>query len=143
MKRYQFRLNRVLDVRLIEEKIAQNKLLQERHKANLIEDKLRTLNEKQQNIYNYLRKDKKINQETLQVRNFLYRHRRTIDEVEHNLDEQLEEVEECNSIFIKKKMNKEILEKLKEKDFQKYQKELLRKEQKLIDEMNHHIIEVR
>ena len=51
MKGYQFSLNRVLDVRIIEEKIARNKLLQERQKARIIENELEELNNNQQKLY--------------------------------------------------------------------------------------------
>lgn len=141
MKSFQFNLSRVLDVRNLEEKIARNILLQEKHKANTIEDELEQLNNKQQKVYNYLRENRSniINDETLQFRSFLHRHRQKITQVEKGLSQQLAEVEVCNSAFIEKKQNKEILENLKEKDYQQYRKDLLRKEQQLTDEMNQQI----
>lgn len=141
MKSFQFSLNRVLDVRNLEEKITRNKLLQEKSKANIIEDELENLHKKQLQVYNYLREKSSdiVNIETLQARSFLHRHRQKIDQVKGKLSEQLIEVQKCNSNFIEKKKKREILEKLKEKDFQKYRKELLRKEQKVIDEINQQV----
>lgn len=138
MNGFQFNLNRVLDVRSIEEKIAQNRLLQEKRKSNIIKDELKSLTNKQEEVYTYLREEgHNISiDETLQARSFIYRHRQTIKQVENDLDQQLEVVQKHQSEFIEKKKKKEILEKLKEKDFKKYQKELLNKEQKMIDELN-------
>lgn len=136
MKGYKFTLNRVLDVRVIEEKMAQNKLLQERQKANLIKDELRELNNKQKSLYTYLRDNTVVNRDTLQARSYLYRQRGEIDQVEEKLKGQLERVADSNQEFIEKKKNKEILEKLKDKEYQRYYKELLRKEQQVIDEIS-------
>ena len=136
MKGYRFSLNRVLDVRVIEEKIARNKLLQERQKARLIEDELAELNNSQQKLYEYLRKNELITEENLQARNYLYKQRGEIEKTEDRLTQQLERVARSNQEFIERKQNKEVLEKLKEKEYQKFYKELLQKEQKIIDELS-------
>ncbi|AZO94040.1 flagellar export protein FliJ [Halocella sp. SP3-1] len=138
MKGFQFNLNRVLDVRKLEEQLSRNRLLGEKHKAAQIEGKLEELNHKQHKIYNYLReKDNEITvEEMLQTRNFIHRQRRQIKQVSGKLSEQMAEVDKCNTEFIEKKKKKEILEKLKEKEYQQYRQELFRKEQQLIDEIN-------
>jgi len=136
VKGYRFSLNRVLDVRVIEEKIARNKLLQERQKARIIENELEELNNGQQKLYEYLRKNGTVNENTLQARSYLYRQRGEIEKTEEKLTLQLERVARSNKEFIERKQNKEVLEKLKEKEYQKFYKELLDKEQKLIDEIS-------
>ncbi len=136
MKGYQFSLNRVLDVRIIEEKIARNKLLQERQKARIIENELEELNNNQQKLYEYLRKNGTVNGDTLQARSYLYKQRGEIEKTEEKLTLQMERVARSNQEFIERKQNKEILEKLKEKEYQKFYKELLNKEQKIIDELS-------
>lgn len=138
MKGFQFNLNRVLDVRKLEEQLSRNRLLGEKHKAAQIEGELEELNHKQHKMYNYLReKSNEITiDEMLQTRSFIHRQRRQIKQVNGKLSQQVAKVDKCNTEFIEKKKNKEILEKLKEKEYQEYRKELFRKEQQLIDEIN-------
>src|SRR5690606_10795134 len=89
-----------------------------------------------QKLYEYLRKNGTVNGDTLQARSYLYKQRGEIEKTEEKLTLQMERVARSNQEFIERKQNKEILEKLKEKEYQKFYKELLNKEQKIIDELS-------
>ena len=125
MKGYKFSLNRVLDVRIIEEKIARNKLLQERQKARLIEDELAELNNSQQKLYEYLRKNELITEENLQARNYLYKQR---GKRKDRSTQQLERVARSNQEFIEEEQKERCSGKIERKEYQKFYKELLQKE---------------
>ena len=136
MKKFQFNLNRVLEIRNLQEDVSRNHLLQERHKAQRIERELDRMNARQEDTYIYIRNQSSVTTGgRIQANHYLHLYRQKIKQVEGSLSTQNEAVEKCHADFIEKRKKREILERLKDKDYQRYRQELLRKEQQVVDEI--------
>ena len=140
MKKFQFKLERVLDIRNLQEDISRNHLLLEKNKAKKIERELDQLNSRQEDLYRYIRKqDNSTTVGRIQANHYLHFQRRQIKQVEGVLSNQQEEVDKCHADFCEKRKKREILEWLKDKDYQQYRQDLLRKEQQIVDEISQRI----
>ncbi|MEJ6950216.1 flagellar export protein FliJ [Natronospora cellulosivora (SeqCode)] len=136
MKKFKFKLNKVLEVRELEEEEAQNKLLAEQKKAREIESNIISLEKSQEKLYQSIRDSEgKSMQENIAYRNFIQNNRQKIKETERTLLIQEQEVFQSRENYLEKKKKKEVLEKIKEKEYKKYYTEFLIKEQKELDEM--------
>lgn len=137
---YKFRLERVLKVRSIREDRAQNQLLQARQQKREVESKLTELNSAREQLYNYLRQkqDTSIRDRQL-TREYLSRQKQQIEKIKGELAAKIEEVDNCQQEFIDKRKQRQVLDKLKEKDYEEFNKELLHKQQKQLDEIGQRI----
>ncbi|MDI3546974.1 MAG: flagellar protein FliJ [Halanaerobiales bacterium] len=136
MKKFKFNLEKVLEVRQIEEELAQNRLFQARQRAEEIEKQLTRLEDLQKGLYSFLRGEKELSvAENIQARNYMYINRRKIAETEESFLSQEREVARCREDFLDRRRKREVLEKLKEKEFKRYHRKLLYKEQKELDEI--------
>lgn len=135
MKNFEFRFEKVLNVREIEEDLAQNELVKARHKAKKIERNINHLNKVQNETYKFLRKDNNDPVKSLQARRYLNANRGKINKAERRLEKQDEIVENKREKVVEKSQNRKMLESLKEKAANKFYKEAMKKEQKEIDEL--------
>lgn len=135
MKNFEFKLEKVLNVREIEEDLAQNELIKARHKARKIEKNINALNEIQNETYNFLRKDNVDPAKSLQARRYLDVNRTKINKAERRLEKQDKIVDEKKEEVVEKSQNRKMLETLKEKAADKFYKKALEKEQKELDEL--------
>ncbi len=136
MKKFEFKLNKVLEVRQIEEDQAQNRLLEAQQKERDIKEEILNLQEKQNDLYQYLRNNEGITlEENMLYRKFIQINRQNIKDSEKSLLAQQEEVRLLRGDFLEKRKKREVLEKLKEKNYKHYYKEMLLKEQKVLDEI--------
>ena len=140
MNGFNFNLQKVLDVRSIQEDKAQNEFLQARQKKKEIEDKLQQMNQTKNQVYSYLRRDAESSVEkTIQARQFLQRHKQKIDRQQELLQSQHQEVEERQDELVEKQKKRKVLEKLKDKEFEDYQADFLQTQQRMLDEMGQRI----
>ncbi len=140
MKGFEFNLNKVLEVRDLEEDLARNKLREARQKSLEIEGYLNRLNELQTELYQFLRQEDDLSlEERVQGRNYLYRHRQEINRTEENLNSQYKRVSKCRSEFLNKRKERQALEKLRKKELKRYNKDLFDKEQKELDEVGQRV----
>ena len=135
MKNFEFKLNKVLNVREIEEDLAQNELVKARHEARKIEKNINYLNEVQNETYRFLRKDNNDPVKSLQARRYLNINRTKIDKAKRRLEKQDEIVEDKREKVVEKSQNRKMLESLKEKAANKFYREAMKKEQKELDEL--------
>ena len=135
MKNFEFRFEKVLNVREIEEDLAQNELVKARHKAKKIERNINHLNKVQNETYKFLRKDNNDPVKSLQARRYLKINRVKINKAERRLEKQDEIVENKREKVVEKSKNRKMLESLKEKAANKFYKKAMKKEQKEIDEL--------
>ena len=135
MKNFEFRFEKVLNVREIEEDLAQNELVKARHKAKKIERNINHLNKVQNETYKFLRKDNNDPVKSLQARRYLNINRVKINKAERRLEKQDEIVENKREKVVEKSKNRKMLESLKEKAANKFYKKAMKKEQKEIDEL--------
>ena len=136
MSAFDFNLQKVLNVRNIQEDIAQNKFLKARQKKKSMENELSKLNETKKNTYEFIRKelDSSIDM-TLQARRFLYLHKQKIENHKEKLFLQEKEVTKKQQEMIEKQKKRKVLDKLKEKKYKNFYNEHLKNEQKLLDEI--------
>ncbi len=135
MKNFEFKLEKVLNVREIEEDLAQNELVKAHHKARKIEKNINDLNEIQNETYNFLRRDNVDPAKSLQARRYLNVNRTKINKAERRLEKQDKIVDEKREEVVEKSQNRKMLETLKEKAADKFYKKALEKEQKELDEL--------
>ncbi len=136
MKKFEFKLNKVLEVRQLEEDQAQNLLIEAQEKERNIKEEILSLQDKQNDLYQYLRNNEGITlEENMLYRKFIQINRQNIKDSEKSLLAQQEEVRLVRGDFLEKRKKREVLEKLKEKNYKRYYKEMLLKEQKVLDEI--------
>ncbi|MFW6006699.1 MAG: hypothetical protein ACOCQ5_01830 [Halanaerobiales bacterium] len=132
---FNFSLDKVLKVREIRENQAQNKFLQAKKEQKQIKNKLEQTAESQKKLYNFVRKNDLNLEESIQARNYLFSNRKRINNMEKQLYEQKKEVEKKQKNMLKKTKKRQVLEELKQKEYSKFYRNLLFKEQKQIDEL--------
>jgi len=136
MKGFKFKLHKVLDVRKIEEDIARNELFKANKKLDEIKEEKNNLSGYQQEIYDYIRNiENQSLVEVMQARDYMFLNRQRIAQKDAELKKQLAEKNRCREEYIERKRKKEVLEKLKEKEFQRYYQETLQREQKELDDI--------
>lgn len=136
MKKFKFKLNKVLEVREIEEEQAQNRLLEAQQKAREIEENINSLEGIQEDLYQSIRKSEGISiDENIAYRNYIHNNRQKINETKRTLSAQEEKVLISRENYLEKRKKKEALEKVKNKEYNRYYKDILLKEQKELDEM--------
>ncbi|NLM96256.1 MAG: hypothetical protein GX175_01325 [Halanaerobiaceae bacterium] len=136
MKGFQFNLEKVLEVRQIEEDQVQELLVKAQKVAREIEENIEYLERKQNDLYQYLRERTDLQlDEALLYRNFIKRNRDSIENRKEDLKAQRDIVKERKIEYLEKRKNREVLEKLKDKRYKVFQKSVLQKEQKEIDEL--------
>lgn len=135
MKNFEFKLEKVLNVREIEEDLAQNELVKARHKARKIKKDINHLNEIQDETYNFLRSDNTDPIKSLQARRYLNINRTKINKAEKRLVKQDKIIEEKREEVVEKSQNRKMLETLKENAANEFHEEFIKKEQKELDEL--------
>ena len=132
---FEFSLEKVLRVRAIREDKAQNQYLQARREKREVENQLQQASGKQEQLYNFLRKNDLSLEEKVQARNYMLSHREKINRIQEKLFSKKEKLNKKKDEMIKKRKKKEVLENLKEKEYERFYNNLLYKEQKQIDEI--------
>ena len=141
MAAFKFKLQRVLDIRSLEEKQSRLKYHSEKQKAQKLEKKVSLLQRQKNNIYEYLRDEDLSVEENLRGRNYLSLQIEKIERAQEALHSQNEKVDRAQTELINRKKKKEILEKLKEKEYEKFHEEFFRNQQKELDEIGIHFNE--
>ncbi len=140
MKKFNFNLQKVLVVRQLEEEIAHNHFLKSKQHENRVEQELLHLNDRQQELYNYLRKEDKLDiNEKLMARDFMYRQRQNIQKTQENLAQVREEVRKKQAELRERAKKRKVLEKVKEKEYEKFYRGFLLREQKELDEIGQRV----
>lgn len=136
MGKYNFRLQRVLDIRDVELEKAQHELYQVRQKEKKIKQKLTNAEEKLESLFDYIRKNNLSVTENIRTREYIKKQQKKVREVNEELKNHQEVVKQYKENLLEKKQAKEKITKIKEKKSAAFYKELLRKEQKQIDELS-------
>ncbi len=134
MAKYNFRLQRVLDVRDVELEKAQHELYQVRQKEKKIKQKLDESEQKLESLFDYIRQNNLSVTENIRTRDYIKKQQEQVRKVKEELKSQQEVVKQYKDNLIEKKQAKEKIKKIKEKKSTAFYKEFLRKEQKEIDE---------
>lgn len=136
MVKYNFRLQRVLDIREVELDKAQNELYQARQKEKNIEDRLNLAKQKLSNLFNYIRNNDLDVMENIRTRDYIKKQQEKIQDIYQELHKQKEVVNEHKDNVIEKRQAKEKIVKIKEKKSKAFYKEFLSKQQKELDEIS-------
>ncbi len=136
MSAFNFNLEKVLNVRNIQEDIAQNNYMKAKKKKEEIKDELDKLNETKNETFNFLRNKANSSVEmTLQARRFLQLHKKKIDNQKSVLEKQKHVLQKKQREMIEKQKKRKVLDKLREKEYYSFYKEQMKAEQKELDEI--------
>ncbi|SJZ64142.1 flagellar export protein FliJ [Selenihalanaerobacter shriftii] len=138
MKKFKFKLEKILDYRQQEEDMIQQKLAKIKEELNKAETQLNNLvNNKKQNQAEL--KEKEIKgidvQQAMVYRNYIETLKVKITNQQQTVTEIRERSTKCRRKLLEKRKECKMLTKLKERKISEYQKGFLRKEQKQIDEL--------
>jgi|AntRauTorckE6833_2_1112554.scaffolds.fasta_scaffold00308_11 flagellar FliJ protein len=136
MAKYNFRLQRVLDIREVELDKAQNELYQARQKEKNIEDRLNEAKQQLSKLFNYIRNNDLDVMENIRTRDYIKKQQKKIQDIYQELHEQKEIVNKYKDNVIEKKQAKEKIVNIKEKKSKAFYKEFLSKQQKELDEIS-------
>lgn len=135
MKKFDFKFDKVLKAREIQEELAQNELIKARNKARKIENNIDRLTSIQEETYNFLRENENRSVSSLQARRYLKKTSYKIRSARNDLSQQERIVDKKLGEVVEKSQNRKVLESLKEKAADKYYNEHLKKQQKELDEL--------
>jgi len=136
MKAFKFKLHKVFDVRKIEEELAGNELSRVNQELNQIRDEKKKLSSEQLQLYDYIRLlEQRSPEEVIQARDYMFFNRHQIELKNLELSQKQEEKERCQLEYVEKKKRKDVLEKLKQKQYNRYYREFLKTEQKELDDI--------
>lgn len=135
MVSFDFSLDKVLKVREIRENQAKNHFLQAKKEENRIKSRLDQISQSQKKLYDFVRKNNLDLEGALQARSYLFTNRKKINQVEKKLFAKKEEVETKQKKMLEKIKKRQVLEELKQKEYDKFYSNLLSKEQKQIDDI--------
>ncbi len=138
MKKFNFRLQTALDIAVRQEQIAREELLLCIKDRDTIAAELQDLNSRLQNLEDEIREGMNTSlplERLLLLRNFLPVLRKRRDEKNQELFIAEERVEEARHILVERMKESKTLNRLREKEWAAYLQEMLREEQKEIDEV--------
>ncbi|HKL75954.1 MAG TPA: flagellar export protein FliJ [Halanaerobiales bacterium] len=137
MSAFKFDLQKVLNVRNIEEDMAQNKFLKAKEEKKEIEKSLENLKETKKDVHRYIRNNSSVEQ-ILHARRFLQKHDEKIENHQQKLSAKKREVTEKQKEMLAKQKKRKVLDKLKERKYKTFYKEKIKDQQKELDEIAQH-----
>lgn len=135
MEGFEFKLDKVLKIRNLREEMARNDFAQANQQVRKTRDHLENIKEEQKELYDFLRQEAKSLETSVQARSYLQFNRGKMNQVKDKLIDRRKEASRCQQKFIDKRKKRQVLEKLKEKEYKRFQKEFFRNEQKVLDEI--------
>lgn len=143
MKKFQFRLQKLLDIREARENEIKNELMKVlalQNKERVYQDELRNKIRHYESGYREMqKKGGLIPEDALAVMRFADISRRAIDEAERRIEKLEPEAQKIRERLISASRDKKIVEKLKERKFEEYNYELNKEIAKENDDMNQKI----
>src|SRR6056297_374973 len=107
MAKYNFRLQRVLDVRDVELEKAQHELYQVRQKEKKIKQKLDESEQKLESLFDYIRQNNLSVTENIRTRDYIKKQQERVREIKEELENHKEVVKQYKDNLIEKKQAKE------------------------------------
>ncbi len=136
MAAFNFKLQRVLDVRKLEEEQAKYKYYKEKQEEKKLKNEITFLQNKQDNVFQYLRENDNSVDDNIRARNYIYLQRKKIDMCEERLELQREKVNNIQQKLLEKKKKKKMMKELKNKAKNIFYKEFYDNQQKILDEIS-------
>lgn len=138
MKKFQFRLQTPLDIAIRQEQIAQEEMLLCIKHRDIVSGELDILHERLAELENDIRQGMLASitlDRMLLLRNFMPVLKKLREEKNEELILAEELVEDARRVLVERIKESKTLTRLREKEWQAYRQEVLREEQKLIDEV--------
>lgn len=143
MKKFQFRLQRLLDIREARENEIKNELMKVlalQNKERVLQEELRTkINRYESNYGDMIKKGAFRADDALAILRFADISRRAIDEAEKRIEKLEPEAQAIRERLVIASRDKKIVEKLKERKFEEFNYELNKEIAKENDDMNQKI----
>ena len=139
MKKHIFRLQKVLKAKKIKQDVEQRKLMSEQQNLQKEQESLDRLALIESQMLKDLKKQRLKRTKGHEIRNYhLYQYqvRKYVEQQEHEVDAAHTKVEQQREVLIDAVKDTKMLDKLKEKDYQSYIKQVNNREQKQMDEMS-------
>ena len=138
MAKYNFKFDKILSLRNKEEEQAENNYLKLKKELKELNKQLEELEFEKEEVFDNLRNDAANINAHIELRNYLKRLRTLKLEIEQKQKEKAQAVEKQFQYLMEKKKERKTLEKLKEKESERFIKEFLASEQKELDELGRH-----
>src|SRR6056297_556815 len=138
MAKYNFKFDKILSLRNKEEEQAENNYLKLKKELKELNKQLQELELEKEKVFDNLRNDATNINAHIELRNYLKRLRTLKLEIEQKQKEKAQAVEKQFQYLMEKKKERKTLEKLKEKESERFIKEFLASEQKELDELGRH-----
>ncbi|MGM0471507.1 MAG: flagellar export protein FliJ [Bacillota bacterium] len=138
MQEFEFKLDKVLEYNQQEEDMIQQRLAQIRSKLQETQEKLQRLINTKSEIQAELRENetKGVNvQQAVMYRNYLEELNLQINQQRQVVSQIEERFKQCRQELLEKTKDCQMLDKLKEREYQAHRQENFKKEQKIIDEL--------
>ncbi len=136
MGAYNFKFEKILNLKLKEEEQQEDKYLRLKTELKNAEQRLSDLNKEKETVYADLRENESDLCSNIDFRNYLKQLREKEKEIVEIISKKERETEAQLQVLMEKKKERKTLEKLKEKEEEKFIKEFLAEEQKEIDELS-------
>jgi len=138
MKRFEFSLQKVMEVRQTEEKALQRHLADARHNLHVVQEELNALLAR---LEQQLERKQKMNGGTMNsarymlLQNYIQCLQEDIDASNERIMELEKKVEEARLMLLEKTKEKKAIEKLRDNQFEEYRREAKKEEQVFLDEI--------
>jgi len=136
MEAYNFKFEKILNLKLKEEEQEEDKYLKLKSNLAKAKQRLLSLKNEKQCVYSDLRENENDLCSNIEFRNYLKKLRKREKLLLEKIAEKERETEEQLQVLMEKKKERKTLEKLKEKEEEKFIKEFLAEEQKELDELS-------
>ncbi len=138
MKGYQFKFEKILNLRVRQEEQEEDKYLLLKKELNDIKNEIESINAEKENVFEHLRDQENDLALNISLRRYLKRLKAKEKKAQEEKIEKKDEIAEQLEILMEKKKERKTMEKLKEKESEKFIKEFLEDEQKELDELGRH-----
>ncbi len=138
MAKYKFKFEKILSLRNKEEEQAENSYLNLKKELRELNNRLEELELEKEKVFDNLRNDAANINSHIELRKYLKKLRALKIEIEQKKKEKAQAVEKQFQYLMEKKKERKTLEKLKEKETERFIKDFLASEQKELDELGRH-----
>jgi len=138
MKGYEFKFEKILNLRIRQEEQEEDKYLLLKKELNDIKNKIKSIKSEKEDIYEHLRDRENDLALNISLRRYLKKLKSDEKAAQLEKEEKKEEISEQLEALLEKKKERKTMEKLKEQEVEEFVKEFLEDEQKELDELGRH-----
>ena len=138
MKGYQFKFEKILNLRVRQEEQEEDKYLLLKKELNEIKNRIESIKSEKEDVFEHLRDQENDLALNISLRRYLKQLKAKEESAREEKIAKKDEIAEQLEILMEKKKERKTMEKLKEQESEKFIKEFLEDEQKELDELGRH-----